>query len=264
MPYPVKTSTKAAAPKIATMDAADMVNPYDSDLRQWVCTQLANLLPDVTREIRSDRKDTNVLFTEWTGYTQSGLETAWLGNGFIKSVTDIDKKVGVWVRISGVATTTCCEAVIGKLVQKIKRAGFPGGKPLKDRGVLGTFNLPGCKSNGMEPATTVGWHWYREKTKDLKPQAGDFFQIGTEVKPGQWRFAHVGVITDFWDFDDGNPPQWITVEGGQGGPGAGYDAIKRKGPRPVDPVDKRSPHKVLMGWLNIEEYFEGWDRSAGS
>jgi len=38
----------------------------------------------------------------------------------------------------------------------------------------------------------------------------------------------------------------------------------RKGPRPVDPVDPKNKHKQLMGWLNIEEYFGGWDQRNGA
>jgi hypothetical protein len=265
MPYPTWAPKKKSEPTGPQLTALDMVNPFDSPLRQFVCSQLATLLPNSVKVIYSHRKDTSMAFTEWTGYTQAGLETAWVKNGFRKATDDERKKTGrVWIRETGFAVTTSCEALVNKMVQKIKQVGYKNARPLNDHGILGSFNLAGCKANGKEPATTVGWHWYRDKSADSKPQAGDFFQVGTEVKPGQWSFAHVGIITDFWDFDEKKIPTWITVEAGQGGPGAGYDAIMRKGPRPVDPVDPKNKHKQLMGWLNIEEYFGGWDQRNGA
>ena len=262
MPYPKMAVAKKPEMKIAEMTALDMVNPYESQLRQWVCTQLANLVPNTKTVIASNNDKTAIIFTDWTGHTQQTLETAWKSDGYRQATDQKERDLkGAWVRVTGVGTTTSCEGFINKLVQKIKAAGFKGGKPIQDRGVLSSFNLPGCVRSGFEPATTIGWHWYRDKTESLKPQPGDFYQAGTLRKPGQWSYAHVGVITDFWD---DNKPTWITVEGGQGGPSAGWDAIKRNGPRPLDPMNKAKPHEVLMGWLDIDEYFAGWDRSNGS
>jgi len=89
------------------------------------------------------------------------------------------------------------------------------------------------------------------------PRTGDFFQIGTLDKPGNWYYDHVGVIIDC--VDDPKNPTWTTVEAGQGGPGRGFDLVKRKGPRLLNPVDPDHPKskKELMGWLDIDEYFGG-------
>jgi hypothetical protein len=246
--------------EVADLKEIDFVNPYLSPLRQWVCTQLANLLPDTTVKIASV-KEKKLLFTDWTGYTQADLVDKWVNKEHFTKDPAPKPGYSREAKYAAAGVTTSCEAFINKLVQKIKKAGFKNGVPLKKRDPLDSFNLPGCASYGWEPAKTVGWHWYRDRTESLKPQAGDFFQVGVPVKPGQWSFRHVGVITLF--VDDGQPV-WDTVEAGQGGPASGYDWIARKGLRPVTPVDPKHTSKVVMGWLNIEEHFEGWDSSNGS
>lgn len=232
-------------------DEIDFVNPYLSPRRQWVCTQLAILLPNNVVTVASNDKKTRIFFEEWTGQSQTNLETTWeKKENFRRAVTDDEKKRGVWIRDGGGPVTTSCEGLIGRVVGKLTAAGF--GKP--NRGKMTSFNLAGCGANGREPATTVGWHWYRDRTESLHPQPGDLFQIGKPANTGQWSFAHVGVITGWID---GANPIWTTVEAGQGGPSRAFDFIKRKGPRPVNPVDPKSPKKELMGWLDIDEFFGG-------
>ena len=223
----------------------DFVNPYLSPRRQWICTQLAILLPNSVVTVASNDPKTKILFQQWTGHTQSSLETRWKAEGFTKAANPL-KEGGVWVRKGGGPVTTSCEGLNGTLFSKIANAGFG-----KASGGATSFNLPGC-NNGNEPATTVGWHWFRDKTKSLHPQGGDFFQVGTLVKKGQWYFHHVGVITGYVDGDN---PSWTTVEAGHGGPRAGFDYMKRKDWRPLNPIDKDAPKKELMGWLDIDEYF---------
>lgn len=236
---------------IAQFNEIDFVNPYLSPRRTWICTQLAMLLPNNVVTIASNDKKTNILFEEWTGQSQKNLESTWENKeGFRRSVTPEEKKRGVWIRDAPGAVTTSCEGLIGRLVGKLTAAGF--GKPMK-RGNMSSFNLPGCDKFGREPATTPGWHWYRDRTDSLHPQPGDLFQVGKLAKAGQWSFAHVGVITGW---ADGDNPTWTTVEAGQGGPSMGFDFMKRKGPRPLNPIDPRNPKKELMGWLDIDEFFE--------
>ncbi|MFT8244423.1 hypothetical protein [Roseomonas sp. BN140053] len=223
------------------MTALDWVNPYMSARRQLICGELARLIPSKDTVITSNGAASGKFF-EWTGYTQAALESAWKANGFAKN------EKGNWERTSGVAVTTSCEALIGKVFNRIEAAGMG-----KRKGGTTTFSLPGNDFYGREPATTpVGWHWYRERSDTVHPQPGDAFQIGTPVKQGQWQHHHVGIIT-FWINDA--LPQWETVEAGQGGPGSGYDSIKRKPLRLVDPVHKTDPKRVIMGWLNIDEHF---------
>jgi hypothetical protein len=119
---------------------------------------------------------------------------------------------------------TTCNSFLNQVANNICRAGK---LPLK---TLHSFNLPIEK----------GWHWYPDS--DSEPQAGDFFQFGTRGGT----YEHVGLVFDRVG------DMWTTIESGQGGPNAGFDMIKRKGPNPF-------PNGHLMGWINIEEYFEGWE-----
>jgi hypothetical protein len=239
---------------MGTPSEIDFVNPYLSARRQWICTQLAILVPNPLMTIASNDAKTKSLFQEWTGHTQSGLEGHWKAEGF-KKADDSVKEGGVWVRKGGGPVTTSCEGLIGQLFAKLQSAGL-GYKPGMKPGRATSFNLPGCE-NGVEPATSLGWHWYRDRTSSVHPRAGDFFQAGTPATYGKdrkaaWSYAHVGVITGYVE---GESPSWATVEAGQGGPRAGFDFMKRKDWRPVNPIDKNNPKKVLMGWLDIDEYF---------
>ena len=233
-------------------DEIDLIDPTLSPRRQWICAQLANVLPNNVVTLASNDKKTNILFTEWTGQSQKGLEAAWRREGFKPAVTPEERKKGVWVRGGIGGTTTSCEGLITTVINKLTAAGF--GKPI--RGKMSSFNLAGCEApSGKEPAqTTVGWHWWRDRTPTLRPQPGDFFQIGTQVKAGQWSFAHVGIITGWADERN---PVWTTVEAGQAGPSSGFDFMKRKGPRQLNPVDPKHPKKELMGWLDLDEFFGG-------
>jgi len=237
------------------LDEQDWVNPYLSPRRTWICEQLAILVPNNAVTVASidtpTSKNKKIFFEEWTGQSQTKLVAAWESDreGFRKSVTDEEKKRGAWIRdTAGGPCTTSCEGLINKVKSKLTAAGF--GTPIT--GNMTSFNLAGC-TNGKEPATTVGWHWWRDRTESLHPQPGDFFQVGIPFfKPGQWTFKHVGIITGWVD---GENPTWTTVEAGQGGPAKGYDYIARKGPRPLKPIDPTSPKKELMGWLDIDEFF---------
>jgi hypothetical protein len=161
-------------------------------------------------------------------HTNAALFTEWTG------MTHMGLKE-TWALEAGTgATTTSCNAFLGMLVRKIREAGgLPVDRPFP------SFHLP--KAGG--PA----WHWAGDQTQD--PQSGDFFQIGT---PGQdlahsekgGTFKHVGAIIEV------NYIIWITAEGGQGGPRSQYDAIKRK--LQIRPAG-------LMGWINVDEFFAGWN-----
>lgn len=225
-------------------NALDFVNPYLSARRQFVCTELAILMPNTLTTVSSNNPATAARFKDWTGHTQQSLEKAWEREGFAKG------KTGAWTRTGGGAVTTSCEGLIGKAIARIEAAGYG-----KRRGNVSSFSLPGNDKYGKEPATPPpGWHWFRDKTSAVQPRPGDFFQVGRLVNPRQWFHHHVGIITGWVD---GENPSWETVEAGQGGPGTGFDFIKRKGWRPLNPVDVRNPAKVLMGWLDIDEHFGG-------
>ncbi|WP_424812812.1 hypothetical protein [Roseococcus sp. YIM B11640] len=222
--------------------ASDFVNPYMSERRKFICYALAMALPNAQMTLASNSPATSGKFREWTGHTQSSLENAWRAEGFTK-----DEK-GSWTRVGGGAVTTSCEGLVGTVFSKIEAAGFG-----KRKGGATSFSLAGNDKWGREAQTVpVGWHWFRERANGLHPRPGDVFQIGTEVKSRQWRHHHVGVITQW---GDGDPLMWETVEAGQGGPLSGFDSMKRKPWRLVNPIDPKSPTKVIMGWLDIDEHF---------
>lgn len=226
----------------------DIVNPFMSELRQWVCRELVKIFPTDGVEIRSDQD--HALFNAWTHSSQTELGTLWATER-----QDLNEK-GSMNKV-----TTTCNALIQVLVQKINTRF---GKPQKK---FDTFQLP---LNGR------GWHWFPED--GVYPQPGDFFEIGK--RGGQYK--HVGVVLDVRGvpeeaatdlrakYKPGVTPasaimdmnevvkalrlgvnqaqvSWITIEAGQGGPSMGFDSIKRKGLRHLD--------AGLMGWLNIDEYF---------
>jgi len=74
-------------------DEKDWVNPYLSPRRTWVCTQLANLLPNAVVTVRSI-DNPSIKFELWTGQSQAKLVAAWESEreGFRKAVTDEEKK----------------------------------------------------------------------------------------------------------------------------------------------------------------------------
>lgn len=226
----------------------DIVSPYLSEMRQWVCRELIRLFPHDGVEIRSDQN--NALFSAWTNASHLGLNQIWAGQR-----QDVNEEKTMY------AVTTTCNALIQVLVNKIN-ARF--GKPQRR---FDTFQLP---KNGY------GWHWYPEE--GIHPQPGDFFEIGK--RGGQYK--HVGIVIDVRGVPKTPPADlrsqyrpgvtsasrildmeevvnamrlgvnqtqvsWATVEAGQGGPSMGFDSIKRKGLRRLD--------SGLMGWLNIDEYF---------
>ena len=240
----------ATANTKTTTDDANFVSPYLSPLRQWVCQQLAIAVPNNQYVIVSNAEKTKEFFKVWTGYTQEDLETKWKAEGFTRTNTG----GSVYTRKGGGAVTTSCEAFVGKVVKKIKEAGFAKGMP-PGRKPFGTFDLAGLGPYGKGAATTPGWTWYWLKSSNNYPRPGDIFQAGTKVAADRWSFAHVGIITRWFD---GANPIWETVEGGQGGPASGYDAVAQ-GPAPLNPIDPRKPSKVLMGWLDIDVYFGGAD-----
>ena len=234
-------------------------------VRQWIVNQLTALLPSDASEIRSDKD--GALFSEWTDMSQQQLATIWIqedtqralnaistvGAPNINSLryqagaqAAIDRAMYMIQRrqeeyqqsaqmISGtqrynpasfvklsVGTTTTCNAFLGVVVRKTRAVGG-----LAQRS-FSSFDLP--KAGG--PA----WNWY--PTSGKSPQPGDFYQAG---KRGG-TYEHVGIILSV------NGESIITADSGQGGPTAGYDAIKRV---------KRSGYS-MMGWIDADEFFKSW------
>jgi hypothetical protein len=122
------------------------------------------------------------------------------------------------------AVTTTCNSFLNVMVNKIRRAGGLANS------VFPSFDLP--KAGG------AAWHWQGESSL---PKPGDFYQIGT--RGGSYK--HVGIVFDI----DGIV--WTTAEAGQGGPRVNHDSIKLNGPRVIN--------TGIMGWIDIDEFFKGWN-----
>jgi hypothetical protein len=186
-----------------------------SAVRDWIVSKLTTLFPNSGTVITSNGQ--TALFREWTGWDQTSLGEQWASE-----LQYVDSKS------NPKAVTTTCNAFLGMVVAKTRIAGGQAQKTFQ------SFNLP--------VAGGPAWHWYPDG--DLKPKAGDFFQIGT--RGGMYK--HVGVILSMGD------GTWETVEGGQGGPKVGYDMIKRKA--------GAFPPPSFMGWIDVDEFFKGWGGSG--
>jgi hypothetical protein len=156
--------------------------------------------------------NTAALFTKLTGSSQESLQATW-------KQEDIPKKKRRDAGnndMSGLATTTTCNAFVGQLSQAI-------GSPI----YLGQFDIEQKLAKaGFKDA------WVPAKS-GKRPGLGDVFR--------PFKF-HMGVSYNF----EGD--MWSTVESGQGGPGVdytkGFDILRRKH-QPWDPTK-------LQGWVDIE------------
>jgi hypothetical protein len=83
-----------------------------------------------------------------------------------------------------------------------------------------------------------GWHNYSEFVNH-PPKSGDFYQIHVEGKPTET--VHVGVLLEF----SGNFATYLS--GGGGTPGKDQK---------ITCVQNSFPPNNLLGWLDIEEYYE--------
>lgn len=127
---------------------------------------------------------------------------------------------------------TTCSSFLPVFATRIRSAGM---LPLE------TVNKFGFKNSvvlhGFALNSEVGWVPYSGSPAGAKP--GDFFQLGH----GGWT-DHVGVILEI---EDG---QWSVVAGGAGGRSSNRDGVKRTTLQPVP--------GGLMGWLDVDVYFQGW------
>lgn len=150
------------------------------------------------------------LFTPLTGMSHSGLQTTWEHEDKAKA-----ERRAKGQSTKGLATTTSCNGLTGKLGQAINA---PIG--------LGRFDL---KEELTRQGLLDAWV---QSGPDVRPGYGDVVRFV--------RF-HVGVSLDFVG------DTWNTAECGQGGPGADYknatDSCKYKS-QPWN-------HKDVFGWVDI-------------
>lgn len=234
------------------------------NVREWIINKLTNLLPSDSSEIRSDIN--GVLFQEWTGMSQSGLESIWIQEDTQRAINNIAAGKGedlsllkyqqraraimdrakYMIEYRQKEYAESAQLMSGtidfKLSSMVKTVGvtttcnaFLGvvvRKALAEGGLakryFHSFDLPNAGGSA--------WNWYPTPGKSPKP--GDFFQIG---KRGG-AYQHVGIIIAM------NGESITSADSGQGGPSVGYDAIKRK---------KRTLPDI-MGWIDVDEFFKGW------
>ena len=130
-----------------------------SALRNWIVTNLKNLLPSAPMTIWSDTNGSQ--FQQLTGLTQEELMTKWYGpkdSSGNRSGTGTDP------------TFTTCTSFLPIFASKVCSAGGLAGKQLRP------FKLN----------TENGWV---ANADGASPEAGDFFLLGTAV-----HLEHVGVI----------------------------------------------------------------------
>lgn len=128
------------------------------------------------------------------------------------------------------STFSACSSFVAILVTRIRQAG----------GLWPKSGLPPLFQTFDLSLNKKGWHWATDTTQ--QPSVGDIYAVG---KPGAVK--HVGVILN------STGDAWQTVEAGQGLIGQ-YDGITRK-PWHVPDATK------LMGWINVDEYFDTWGES---
>lgn len=168
-----------------------------------------------------DKAADNIVFTNLTGMTHSGLKTTWATEKTaldekLRLATEKNGKPLTPMQISqisaGSAHTTSCNGLTGKVGQVI-------GSTI----ALGQFFL----ATNL-PKAGLGEAWI-PATGGNRPKLGDVFKM---------KKFHVGVSVTF----DGDT--WHTAEAGQGGATRGCDAVKRK-TQPWNPA-------ILEGWCDIE------------
>jgi len=132
-----------------------------SALRNWIVTNLKNLLPSAPMTIWSDTNGSQ--FQQLTGLTQEELMTKWYGpkdSSGNRSGTGTDP------------TFTTCTSFLPRFASTVASAGGLAGKQLRP------FKLN----------TENGWV---ANADGASPEAGDFFLLGTAV-----HLEHVGVILE--------------------------------------------------------------------
>ena len=197
-------------------------------LRRWIRKTLIESIPIGT--IWSDTKPDS--FIKLTGVSHKDLEKKWFGtttDAKGNSVTDYNSK-------GSDSRFTTCSSFLPRFATQVRMAG----------------NLPTKKFNSFIGKTTdIGLRGFQLNTErgwtpaflgyavNGGPKEGDFFQLGHGGMTD-----HVGIIVKIKD------EFWGKVAGGAGGRGSKHDGVKRSQLEPIG--------GGVMGWLDVDSYFEGW------
>jgi hypothetical protein len=197
-----------------------------SPVRTWILNKLKKHLPCPTT-CWSDTQPQP--FHALTGLTHEDLMVRWHG-------PILDAATGERSGRGTLPTFTTYTSFLPFFASKVRRAG----------------NLPLQKKNRFSGLTVdVLYHAFEQQTEPgwvpassgRTPKPGDFFQCGTATAAYQ-----VGVILEV------SGDRWARVVGGAGGRALGRDGVTRTALEPhAGPV---------MGWVDVDVYFDGWDEGG--
>lgn len=200
-------------------------------LRKWIKKELTSLtvLGTIWSDIEKDK------FKDLTGVTHATLLKKWYdydGTGKVDY-----NKVGLDPRF------TTCTSFLPQIATRTRRAG----------GLSTTKLLYGkeydIKLRAFELNKEIGWvPANSEKALKQGPKEGDFFQLQYTTGKYKGMTEHVGIIYEI----GGNGSLWSCVAGGAGGRNVKHDGVKR--------TSLEAKPSGIMGWLDIDEYFKGWER----
>jgi hypothetical protein len=155
-----------------------------------------------------------------------------------QQINSVGPTASLFTQLTGVSQDTLTKNLAQGGIMTTCNA-FTGwfGNQLGSKLYLGRFDL-----DTYLPKNGKGDAWIKS-TPDTRPKYGDICRYAK---------FHVGVSLDF----EGDI--WNHVDSGQGGKSVGYDVIKRKRD------DTAYTHAKLLGWVDIEVYFEGVAGSASA
>ena len=193
-------------------------------LRKWIKKKLLSLVPVGT--IWSDSSP--AAFAELTGVKHQQLMTKWY------QVTDGTPDFNTQ---GSDPRFTTCSSFLPRFAMQVRIAGKMPTKHHNSRLntdsdiILHGFQLE--REPGWVPAF-IGY------SISSGPKEGDFFELGHKGMTD-----HVGIIAEI------QGDMWSCVAGGGGGRKSHHDGVKRSelSPRP----------QSLIGWVDVDVYFEGWD-----
>jgi hypothetical protein len=207
-------------------------------LREWIKQELNR--QTIVGTIWSDTDASK--FEALTNVTHKTLLSKWFG--YTEGKGDLDyNKTGDDPRF------TTCTSFLPNIATRIRRAG---NLPTTKHNSYNNTN-PDIKLRAFELNKEQGWvSASSPQALEKGPKEGDFFQLQYTSGKYKGQTEHVGVIYQI----GGNGSMWSCVAGGAGGRSVKHDGVKR--------TDLLAKPAGIMGWLDVDEYFKGWDDNKTS
>jgi len=202
----------------------------NTPVRNWIIDTLTKSIPVGTFWSDQDTKEKHP-FKDLTGMSHKDLLKKWF------KITRVKKEEYIHYNENGDDPKfTTCSSFLPIFASSVRNAGGIQKKRNYFTGLDEDYLLRGFQLN-VERGWTPAFLGYAIQGG---PKPGDFFQLFNKF--GQTE--HVGVILSI----EGD--MWSIVAGGGGGRGTKHDGVTRTPlqPRPTN----------LMGWLDVDIYFEGW------